>query len=138
MTNYSIALTEGAPSASAKQQQNHYKGHRQEDQAYVIYADDLEIQPAYENSVNPFLSHIEQAPWGLKRINDLNLRRRVQGEKVTLENWLDESFTSEEEEAFKVDPSKPHFIDDSDDYGNEQLKDGEREVFSLSNNGDDL
>lgn len=43
---------------------------------YLVKAADLEVAPAYENTVNPFLSHLEQA-WKLKPVRHRYMRKKL-------------------------------------------------------------
>ncbi|CAL8129472.1 unnamed protein product [Orchesella dallaii] len=80
----------------------------------VAYVDDLDMQPPYENSVNPFLSHIEQA--SIMRRNPTHNHRKHLMIKLS-KNKINAVACNEYDDVSKnhpleVDPERPHFIDE--------------------------
>lgn len=80
--------------------------------------DDVNIEPAYENTVNPFLSHIEQA-WKLKPVRHRYMKKKSwQGSAVSPQQQLKmtpmNTYADELFGPLPVDPDKSHFMDSNE------------------------
>ncbi|CAL8133175.1 unnamed protein product [Orchesella dallaii] len=124
--------------ARASPQQHHQDAGRraseEDNKGHLVYVDELSIQPSYENSVNPFLSHVEQAR--NKRLNPIHNHRKhlkIQFSKNKVNAFAIDEYDDDKDSInypLEVDPEKPHFMEedsyadataeDTKDFGDEE------------------
>lgn len=91
----------------------------------MVDADELKIMPNYEQSVNPFLFHLEQG-WRLKPLRHRYMKKKTLQQQQQFHQQQQQALqfgksSPNVADELPVDPSKPHFADSNEVADGEQL-----------------